>query len=91
MFDPQARHASGEPVYYAADGAREPLLMLDGSGSVRAGDEANPGWTPDDPRKGPFHWRPWYDQPEMLGLYRWTRGGLRGVDYGGEELHTGQP
>ena len=91
MFDPQARHAGGEPVYYAAEGAREPLLMLDGSGSVRAADDANPGWTPQDPSKGPFRWQPWYDQPEMLGLYRWTRGGLRGVDYGGEELDTGQP
>ncbi len=26
----------------------------------------------------------------VIGHYRWTRGGIGGVDYGGEEVNTGQ-
>ena len=34
-----------------------------------------------------------YGEPGDIveGHYRWTRGGLRGVDYAGEEVSTGQP
>ena len=42
-------------------------------------------------------WRPQVAQHErgmassLIAAYRWTRGGLKGVDFGGREIGTGQP
>ena len=66
--------------------------------------DANPGFRPNTPDYGGFTlYR--YD-PRILGFepaakstagfdlvkgfYRWTRGGLKGVDFGGNEIDTGQ-
>jgi len=90
MLDRLIRHDGGETEIYAEPGSREPLLIADGSASVRSVDDANPGWMPDNPSGGPAMWRSWTDQPERAGFYRWTRGGITGVDFGGEEINTGQ-
>ncbi len=95
MFDTYDRHFAAEPeTLYFEPNARQPILMFDGSVSVRATRDANPGFRPLDPTnpepsmikkqiRGPFDYFP--------GYYRWTRGGLGGIDFGGDEVSTGQP
>ncbi|MCA9300624.1 MAG: prepilin-type N-terminal cleavage/methylation domain-containing protein [Phycisphaerales bacterium] len=43
---------------------------------------------------GALAWEPPADDPEngdvVVGYYRWTRGGLKGVDFGGSEINSGQ-
>ncbi len=95
MFDTYDRHFADEPetLYFEPD-VKQPILMFDGSVSVRATRDANPGFRPLDPRnpepsmvrkqvRGPYDFFP--------GYYRWTRGGLGGIDFGGDEISTGQP
>ncbi|MEM9374518.1 MAG: hypothetical protein AAGA55_12825, partial [Planctomycetota bacterium] len=79
-----------------------PLVLFDGSASTRTTSDANPGFDPNDPTSPDpltyFH-NPFGadgvtvgDGPdEVNGYYKWTRGGLRGIDFGGEEISTGQP
>jgi hypothetical protein len=89
-------------VYYGLAQARVPLLFFDGSVNVRRTADSNPGWRPNQPAFD-CHWF-WY-QPAaweppttngqfheiVAGRYRWTRGGLKGIDFGGLPLDTGQP
>lgn len=95
MFDTYDRHFADAPetLYFEPD-AKQPILMFDGSVSVRATRDSNPGFRPRDPTnpepsmikkqiRGPFDFYP--------GYYRWTRGGLSGIDFGGSEVRTGQP
>lgn len=95
MFDTFDRHfADAEDTLYFEPDASQPILMFDGSVSVRATRDANKGFQPLDPKnpdptmirstvRGPFEFFP--------GYYRWTRDGLRGIDFGGSEVSTGQP
>jgi hypothetical protein len=61
--------------------------------------DCNRGWQPNAPTGGatPIQYVPASWDPEALlgaagdpgwGYYRWTRGGLRGVDYGAKEVNT---
>jgi len=94
MFDTFERHgnADDEPLFFEP-GVTQPILFFDGSVNKHNTDDANPGFRPDDPRN---------PEPSMVktqliggesfpGVYRWTRGGLGGVDFGGREVGTGQP
>ncbi len=104
MMDDQARHFSRRRFFYAVPTARQPLLMFDGSVSVRRTIDSNPGWRPNDPAnpeptKFTYFAGPSWNAPTlsgglmdggMIGHYRWTRGGLLGVDFGGGEIDTGQ-
>ena len=92
------------PLFFAYPDARVPLLFFDSSVRVRLTGESNPGFKPnnptnDNPTIGTY-------DPSLLGFepptrsgavketvtfyYRWTRGGLKGIDYGGTEIDTGQ-
>lgn len=96
MFDTFDRHYAEQPdTLYFEPMARQPILFFDGSVSVRDTNDANPGFQPLDPTSG---------EPTLVGkpvgnaqteffpgYYRWTRGGLRGIDFGGNEINTGQP
>ncbi|MEZ6242885.1 MAG: prepilin-type N-terminal cleavage/methylation domain-containing protein [Phycisphaerales bacterium] len=102
MFDSYDQHFHGdtpdpgaEGYFFFHDDARQPVLTFDGSVQVRATADANPGFRPLTPASpeptliryvvggvGNF---------EYKGYYRWTRGGLRGIDFGGKEINTGQP
>lgn len=92
MFDTFDRHFAEEPDYFFFEpNARQPILFFDGSVSVENTNDANPGYQPLDPTG---------DDPTLIrasssaefypGYYRWTRGGLRGIDFGGSEIWTGQ-
>ena len=84
----------GNHLYYAVEDAKQPVLFFDASvRTVRTGD-SNPGYNPQDPTD-PDPYPVLYGHPSpkkffVNGWYRWTRGGLRGVDFGGTEINTGQ-
>jgi prepilin-type N-terminal cleavage/methylation domain-containing protein len=95
MNDTVDRHFVGGELYFAAPDARMPLLFFDGSVRVVTTSQTNPGFRPLDPTSPePTTIRniiPGVGIDEYAGHYRWTRGGLRGVDVGGTEINTGQP
>lgn len=101
LFDEYMRHFGNKPAYYTHPSARLPLGFADGSASVRLTTDANKGgylkhdgtsqtdpvnFTGEDTKLGDF---PWPDnQPKIQpGRYRWTLGGLRGVDFGGTDAY----
>jgi prepilin-type N-terminal cleavage/methylation domain-containing protein len=102
MKDTEQRHFGARRLFYAIPGARQPLLAFDGSVSVRITQETNPGWRPNEPASpdpSSFRYYPGAWQAptthggtfeSVSGHYRWTRGGLRGVDFGGREVGSGQ-
>ena len=104
MYDEFARHFGKNEYYFLDPEAREPLLMFDGSGNVARTGDANLGWTPRNPPKPDYliDYNPnpndaWYPSPRTPGgdawpaVYNFTRGGLQGIDFGGEVIDTGQP
>lgn len=109
MHDSHQRHFGARVEYFAAvpeseaidPPARLPILMLDGSASVRSAAASNPGWRPTTPSfpcmtfwYQPSPWEPPTTNGEFQqfchGQFYWTRGGLKGLDYGGLPLETGQ-
>jgi hypothetical protein len=73
------------------------LLFFDGSVVDRKTIDANLGWQPNAPSGGPtlVRYQPYRYEPPTSngqlaeifpGRYRWTRGGLKGVDFGGSEV-----
>ena len=99
MHDSVDRYSKEEKFFGFPD-AKAVMLMFDYSASQRLTDDANPGWFPYAPRStratsftyAPDDWEPQFraDATGVLGYYRWTRGGLKGVDFGGSEADTGQ-
>ncbi len=71
--------------------------------SSRVVGEANAGWDPHRERLGtptivryvPAEWEPatlsGASSDRVFGMIRWTRGGVQGRDFGGDEIDTGQP
>lgn len=105
FMDLYQRHF-GRDMFYAHREARQPLLTFDGSVNVRQTQDSNKGWDPrmdnTDERSMEFDYEPEEWEPPLKngaaqgaepveGYYRWTRGGLKGIDFGGEEISTGQP
>ena len=94
LFDTYDRHYSEQPdTLFFQPNTRQPILFFDGSVNVKDTGDSNPGYRPLDPTN---------PEPSLLklstqssesfpGYYRWTRGGLRGIDFGGQEVNTGQP
>ena len=94
MFDHIDRHYAQAPdTLFFEPGARQPILFFDSSVSVRDTNDANPGFQPLNPTSAePSKIRKVFNGSEFFdGVYRWTRGGLVGIDFGGSEINTGQP
>ncbi len=96
VLDSFDRHSASVPRFYAEADAALPLLMFDGSVSRRATAEANRGFRPlepSSPEPTTIRYRVSNALPPRLlpAYYRFTRGGLAGVDFGGREIRTGQP
>jgi prepilin-type N-terminal cleavage/methylation domain-containing protein len=97
LFDLIDRHCFKRDIWYAYQVAAAPLLFFDGSVSIRKTIDSNPGWQPTAPSSQfPTQYQYWpvgNDPPTLsgqpydmvTGYYRWTRAGLKGVDYGGKE------
>jgi len=103
MHDAEGRHFGKQPQWYGYDVCRQPVLAFDGSCVVRTSDTYNPGWIPNQPSsprpsRVVYQPRAW-EAPTFTGRptdvtdgkIRWTRGGIRGIDFGGTEVDTGQP
>jgi len=98
-FDRTARR----PLFYAYPQASINMLLFDGSAGARKTRDANIGWFPPVPYADDLHYASPYvpldaeafppavgdPQRRLQGRYNWTRGGLQGLDYGGEEISTG--
>lgn len=94
MFEEFDREQAGSP-YFAYDHARPEKLMFDGSVNSWASGDANTSWNPTLGKTA--EWRQTYvpldqfpvplsglgEQIELSQQYRWTRFGLRGIDYSG--------
>ena len=100
MHDSNDRYSKLE-LFYAFPDAKTTILMFDLSASVRVTDDSNLGWDPRFPTQdrtmrfqfdaSSSAWEPQARSPSAVdGYYRWTRGGLKGIDYGGTEIDTGQ-
>jgi prepilin-type N-terminal cleavage/methylation domain-containing protein len=97
MFDMFDRHSRARPIWHAYSVAAQPLLFFDGSVSFRRTRDANKGWnpsTPDSSSPTVYTYWPTSAEPPTLsgaasdlvtGYFRWTRAGLKGVDFGGKE------
>jgi hypothetical protein len=100
QFDLLDRHSYRRDIWYAYPVARQPLLFFDASVSIRTTLDCNPGWNPLaplSPSATVYQYWPVGSDPATLsgqsydnvtGYYRWTRGGLKGVDYGGGEYFS---
>tara|TARA_R110002072_G_scaffold86495_8_gene195121 strand:- start:477 stop:1460 length:984 start_codon:yes stop_codon:yes gene_type:complete len=90
MFDTFARHGRSDSVLYFVPGTSQPILFFDGSVSTRDTDDANLGVDPRTPTSTDPVLIEADDEMLYPGVFRWTRGGLRGIDFGGQEVDTGQ-
>jgi hypothetical protein len=100
LYETFARHFGKQPQFYAFETARAPLLFFDASVSVRNTADSGRGVDPATPRRVfpiTFRFEPGSWEEPVLGAgqsttvyghYRWTRGGLKGIDYGGPEFNT---
>ena len=101
-FESHQRHHGPRFIYYAIPEAKIPVLMFDGSAASRQTSESNPGFQPNNPTSSQptTFWHVVDPQigtmidpagDRVTGWYKWTRGGLRGIDFAGKEISTGQP
>ncbi len=101
MWELHDRHTSSDGLFYAYEQAKSSQLFFDSSVRALVTSESNPGFNPNDPTADTtpcLQYVPLTTDPQAIGdgtqllkvWYRFTRGGLRGVDYGGSEINTGQ-
>ncbi|MFZ4573267.1 MAG: type II secretion system protein [Phycisphaerales bacterium] len=100
LYETFARHFGKTPMFYAFEQARGPLLFFDGSASVRTTADTGRGVDPLAPSRAfafsfaftPGAWEApvvgYGADTNVYGHFRWTRGGLKGVDVGGPEFNT---
>ena len=100
IFDLYSRHFSKRTFWHAHEQATQPLLMFDTSVSIRKTRDSNIGWDPLQPDNlnaytsytfYPFSFEPAQTlsgtaTDTVKGYFRWTRYGIRGVDFGGREV-----
>ncbi len=104
MFDMEQRHVTAQPLYHAYEETKQPLLFFDASVTIRMTADSNISGWPNSPqldRAVMYRYNPnilGFESPTrsgntfdfVVGYYRWTRGGLKGIDYGGKEINNGQ-
>jgi prepilin-type N-terminal cleavage/methylation domain-containing protein len=98
QFDLFDRHSSKRNIFHAYGIAKQPLSFFDGSVRVMRTDDANKGWNPRTPTSmapTTYYYYPAGGEPPtmsgnafdtILGYYRWTRNGIKGVDFAGSEV-----
>ncbi len=97
MFEEFDRFTDRDGLYFAYPQAKCNLAFFDGSVRNESTSAANPGWSPEFPD---MNWKQAYvpidtfplprsglgETAEYCQRYRWTRMGLRGIDYGGKDI-----
>jgi hypothetical protein len=100
LMDEFDRHFHKKQPYYFVPVARQPLLAFDGGVNIHYTRDCNRGGDPNAPMNANSYvsfvysnaGRPWDPDPlnpngdTYPAMYRFTRGGLRGVDFGGSEV-----
>lgn len=98
-FDEFARHGRRDRFFAMRDAA-QPLAFFDGHVTMKKTSDANPSFQPNNPgstgptviRYEPEGWEPPTTTGNLsepvAGMFRWTRGGLKGLDFGGNEIDT---
>jgi prepilin-type N-terminal cleavage/methylation domain-containing protein len=98
LFDIYDRHCFKREIWHAYTAAAQPLLMFDSSVAIRRTIDGNKGWDPGNPNSPnpvTYNYHPTGTNPRTLsgnvsdpvnGYFRWTRMGLKGVDFGGSEV-----
>lgn len=104
LFD-EFQRFRGEEQFWAYEDSVVPVTFYDASVRMITTSDVNFGWDPHAPtsrarpNNGPFvleyvpkSWDPPAPDGRLIrgGYYQWTRGGLQGVDVGGNEIFTGQ-
>lgn len=99
MFEEFDRFSDSDGLYFAYPEAKCNLAFFDGSVRNLATSDANPGWNPAEPQEQ--SWTQTYipldtfplpkeglgnNNTEYCQRYRWTRFGLQGIDYGGQDI-----
>ncbi len=101
MFEEFDRFQDPAGLYFAYPEAKCNLAFFDGSVRNLQTADANPGWNAEDGQQGDM-WVQRYvpldtfplpktglgETKEYCMRYRWTRYGLQGIDYGGEDIGT---
>ena len=105
-FEFHDRHRNTQAAFFGYEQAQSNMLFFDTSVRAEATGDSNPGFDPNDPTDGDaptvlydpapngFDPEPLFDTEngDEVGVwYRFTRGGLGGIDFGGKEISTGQP
>lgn len=102
MFEEFDRFSDMAGLYFAYPEAKCNLAFFDGSVRNEATSDANPGWNPSQPAVDV--WTQTYvpldtfplpkgglnDGTEYCQRFRWTRYGLQGIDFGGEDIGRAQ-
>lgn len=102
MHDSIDRHHAAQPMFFAYPDAKQPILFFDASVRTYRTRDTNSAWNPRVPTAdtyeityAPEAWEPptrnGMPTELVLAYYRWTRGGLKGIDVGGRPIGTGQP
>jgi hypothetical protein len=101
LHDEFDRHFNPRQPYFITPNCRQPLLTFDGGVRVRFTRDCNKGGDPNQPTVMTSYVNvvynntnsgPWDPNPQNTagdvgpGYYRFTRGGLRGIDFGGTEV-----
>jgi len=101
MYDGFGRHAGKRMLWHAYQEVNQPLLFGDNSVRVMKTGDANLGFYPNIPTQDlPLRYnyvrREWEPPARnglaselVTGFYAWTRAGLRGQDYAGQEVDSG--
>ncbi|MEZ6241752.1 MAG: prepilin-type N-terminal cleavage/methylation domain-containing protein [Phycisphaerales bacterium] len=98
-FEFHDRHSKSPGIFFAYKEAKSSMLFFDGHAGAESTSECNEGGRPnqpnlDQPTVFQYHpdltWEPPTQSgdaaEQVIGHYRWTKFGLKGVDYGGEEI-----
>lgn len=102
FFDYFDRHSGRKDLFYGYDKAVSTLLFFDGSVSMHQSSQTNKGFLPNTPNSNGwtnFSYAPnilGFEPPtfsgrptdQVIGYFRWTRGGLKGIDVDGREINT---
>ena len=102
VMDGEGRHSGRIDIYYAYPEAKTVMHMFDGSATFRSTSEANVGWVPRQRDRTTWTRMTYFPQDweartlngtareRVKGYHRWTRGGIKGVDFDANEIDTGQ-
>ncbi len=100
-FEFHDRHSKSLGIFHAYKEAKASVLFFDGHVEAAQTADSNEGGKPNQPRLAApttYYYRPdlTWEPPtlsgepneEVIGHYKWTRLGLKGIDFGGSEVGT---